>query len=224
MIRIGLVGGSGRMGQSLKSLIQNSGEFKCSWEVGRSQKLSNMDASAVDGVIDFSTPELSASVIAWCCQNNLPLVIGTTGFAKSIDATLKSAGEKIPILWSPNMSLGVAFMQKAIEQFEMISNFDFQIEEVHHTQKKDAPSGTAILLQNKLQQAVGRTLPDVISIRAGKVFGIHRVYAFGGEETITLEHQALNRDVFSRGALTALKWLVQQRPGTYTLMDVFELK
>jgi len=226
VLKLALIGASGKMGQDLQALIKVDSGFELVACVSREKRagtmpLSEVDGKTVDGVIDFSSPENLTSVLEWCVDNKKPVVVGTTGFVHSPKAQLTAAGKQIPVLWSPNMSLGIAYLQQAIRHFSLIRDFDFQIEEVHHTKKKDAPSGTALFLQGELKSAIGSEPPDVVSIRAGQVFGIHRVMAFGPDETIILEHQALNRSVFSKGAMKALQWLVNQPNGYYSLSDVF---
>ena len=225
-LRVGLIGANGKMGLDLEEALQAVPTLELSARVTREKSLTSipladLKADQIDGVIDFSSPQNLPEVLKWCVQNNKPLVVGTTGFIQSPEKDLSRAADHIPVLWSPNMSLGIAYVQQAIRHFALIQDFDFQIEEIHHTQKRDAPSGTGLFLQKELQSAIGRTPPDVLSIRAGKIFGIHRVMAFGPDETIVLEHQALNRRVFSNGALKALQWLVQQKNGFYALSDLF---
>ena len=103
----------------------------------------------------------------------------------------------------------------------MVSDFDFQIEEVHHTRKKDSPSGTALLLQLELEKAVGKKAP-ITAIRAGGVFGEHEVRAFGQNEIISFSHRALNRRLFAEGALAAVRWILKKPSGVYELKDIFQ--
>jgi 4-hydroxy-tetrahydrodipicolinate reductase len=120
------------------------------------------------------------------------------------------------------MSLGVAVLKKAIRLFTHLDDFDFQIEEFHHNKKKDRPSGTAIALQEELQKTIPKKkLPEPLVVRAGGIFGIHKVYAVSDEEMLCFEHQALNRRVFAKGAVRAGLWLSKQRPGSYELEDIF---
>jgi 4-hydroxy-tetrahydrodipicolinate reductase len=148
------------------------------------------------------------------------VVSGTTGIDAHQITALKKAAQKIPILWASNMSLGVAVVTEALEVFSRIRQFDFQIEEFHHNRKEDRPSGTAKSLQQKLEQVVGRALPEAISIRGGGIFGIHKVHAMSEEEHIVFEHTALNRAVFARGAVEAAQWLCSKKKGYYSMRDV----
>lgn len=218
------------MGQELIELIEESDEFTCTAIMDR-QKLdaaldfpdfSSVDPDTVDAIIDFSSPDLLDLAAKWAMDHGKPLVTGTTGLEGEHFLLLQEASRVVPVLWAPNMSLGIAFLEYVCKNMMELSHYNFQIEEIHHNQKKDKPSGTAILLQNALKQSLGENAPpEPISIRGGGVFGVHKVYIMGDEETLTLEHQALNRRVFARGALKAAAWIVNQEdPGMYTISQV----
>lgn len=226
MKNILVFGAQGRMGQEIVEVIGTQKNLKLAFQVDKkkTKEICTLDAVAaekIDVVIDFSHAEAIDEVIQFCVKKKLPLVSGTTGISKETKNKLQKASATIPILWSPNMSLGVAVLNKAIEALAALDGFDFQIEEVHHNKKKDAPSGTAILLQETLEKTVSPKPPAPISIRGGGVFGIHRIFAFGEEETITFEHVALNRRVFARGAVRAAEKLAGKKPGFYKLADLF---
>jgi 4-hydroxy-tetrahydrodipicolinate reductase len=186
--------------------------------------MTGLDPSKTDVVIDFSLPELTDEVIGWCEKNSKPLVCGVTGLVERAHLHFLEASKRIPILWAPNMSLGVAVVARMLSNFSQLEDFEFQIEELHHKRKKDRPSGTALFLQERLQEslkkAVERPLPDPLSIRGGGIFGIHRVWAMGEEEMITIEHTAMNRRVFARGALRAAQWIQGKAPGLYRMDDM----
>ena len=179
-----------------------------------------LDPALADVVIDFSLPEMTAAVASWCADRKIPLVSGVTGVTKEHKDHLAKTAKVSPVLWAPNMSLGVAVMARMLAEFSRLEGFQFQIEELHHVHKKDKPSGTALFLQEKLKSAVGNDVPAPLAIRGGGIFGIHRAWAMGEEEVITLEHNAMNRRVFARGALRAAVWLLDQKPGLYTMDDV----
>ncbi len=227
--KLAVVGASGRMGAELLALAADF-HFEVTSGVGRSKlavdtvvlvdHVSKLDPSRVDIVIDFSLPDLTDEVIAWCEKNKKPLVSGVTGISTEQKAKFANLAKSTPTLWAPNMSLGVAVLSRMMNELKHLKGFDFQIEELHHSLKKDKPSGTALFLQEKLELAVGVDVPAPLSIRGGGLFGIHKVWAMGEEETITLEHNAMNRRVFARGALNAAAWLLSQPPGHYVLADV----
>jgi 4-hydroxy-tetrahydrodipicolinate reductase len=118
------------------------------------------------------------------------------------------------------MSLGVAALAKAIQSLETLKNFDFQVEEFHHSKKKDSPSGTAIFLQSKLEKTVGKKCPHPLSIRGGGIFGVHKIYAMSENEVLCFEHTALNRKLFADGAVTAAIWISSQKKGLYDIQDL----
>ncbi len=226
MKNILVFGAQGRMGQEIIEVLGTQKNLKLAFQVDKktSGEICTLDAVAakkVDVVIDFSHADAIDEIIQFCVKQKLPLVSGTTGISKETKTKLQKASTAIPVLWSPNMSLGVAVLNKAIESLAALNDFDFQIEEVHHTKKKDAPSGTALLLQETLEKTVSRKPSAPISIRGGGVFGIHRIFAFGEEETITFEHVALNRRVFARGAVQAAEKLAGKKAGFYKLTDLF---
>lgn len=227
--KLAIVGISGRMGLELQALAKDfdlqitqgvSSRAKAEGGVKIVAAVSELDPSNVDVVIDFSLPELTLGVAKWCRENRKPLVSGVTGIQEQHRLALQAVGKVAPTLWAPNMSLGVAVMARMMAQLASLEGFDFQIEELHHIKKKDSPSGTAVFLQEKLKAAVGENVPDPIGIRGGGIFGIHKVWAMGEEETITLEHTAINRRVFARGALKAARWILTQPPALYRMDDV----
>ncbi len=231
-MRVAVIGISGRMGREIVALAPElAAKIVCGVAKTDEDKKSNvaiftniaeLDAKALDVVIDFSLPQLTREVVQWCAEKKKPLVCGVTGLTAKDQKAIDQAASRVPLLWAPNMSLGIAVLAKMLEEFRRLQNFDFQVEEFHHSQKKDRPSGTAVFLQDKLKSVVAKTLPEPVAIRGGGVFGTHRVFAFGEEETLTLEHTAMNRRVFARGALQAAKWLCHQGPGRYQIVDVLE--
>jgi len=215
-LTICIAGESGRMGQELVALIEQEKALAKTKPFDRKKKA----LPACDVVIDFSLPEGLSSLLEACIKNKTPLVTGVTGLTESQKKQLQKAAKQIPVLWSSNMSMGIATLKKMLHGLKPLSDCDFQIEETHHIRKKDLPSGTALTLQESLQKAVGKKLPDPVSIRGGGVFGIHTIHVMGEEETLTLTHSALNRTVFARGALAAARWLAKRKHGFYSLEDI----
>lgn len=220
-LRVALVGAKGRMGFAIQQLSTEAG-FDVTTEVEDTKDWKKAKPNDIDVVIDFSSPEGLQSALEWCIANKKPLVSGSTGLVAKDWAALKAAGKKIPLLYSGNMSLGIAVFQAMIEKCQAIADWDFQIEEVHHNQKKDKPSGTALLLQEKLKTTIGRNPPTPQSLRGGGVPGIHTLWAMGPEETLEIRHTAINRQVFARGALKAARWLFDKKEaGLYDLSDLY---
>jgi 4-hydroxy-tetrahydrodipicolinate reductase len=125
-------------------------------------------------------------------------------------------------LWSANIIFLIYLLQNALKSLGSCEGYEIVIEETHHKRKKDKPSGTALLLQKTIESSTKRKLETPVSIRGGGVFGIHKIQILGEEETLTFEHQALNRTVFARGAISAATWVSQQGPGSYTIQDMLE--
>jgi 4-hydroxy-tetrahydrodipicolinate reductase len=221
-IRVAVFGASGRMGQEVVELLNTSKNMVLGLEINRQTKLQKSSFQNIDVMIDFSLATSFQKALKLAVEHGLPLVSGTTGLSPADQKALKEASNKIPILWAPNMSLGVAAVTEALEIFGSLLDFDFQIEETHHRLKKDKPSGTALYLQKKLESVVGRKLPPPLALRGGGVFGIHQIHALGDNETIVFEHRALNRKLFADGALKAARWLVQQKKGLFELRDILK--
>ncbi len=217
---IGLVGAGGRMGREISAVIENSPHCKLVYAPARGELWDKEKCKQIDVWIDFSSPQALAEVLKKAASFNTPVICGTTGFTAKERALLKRYSAQIPVLWSSNMSLGVAVLNEALKSLSAISHFDFQIEEIHHSKKKDKPSGTALTLQENLEKAVGKKLPEALAIRGGGVFGIHKIFAMSDEEVLTFEHTALNRTVFAKGAIQAAEWLAGQKPGLYQIRDV----
>lgn len=227
-LRVGVFGAGGRVGKELLGLLKTSSEFIPSYGVGSKaqgfetnvESLDSLKGGLSDLYIDFSSPELLEKVLPFCLKEKKPLVSGTTGLSEIQFAKLKEASRHIPILWSPNMSLGIATLKKALSVFKGIKSFDFQVEEWHHRHKKDSPSGTAIYLQKALEEVIDKKCPPAMVMRGGGIFGVHKVYAASDEEIIQFEHTAINRTVFARGALEAALWLKDREAGFYSMDDV----
>lgn len=227
-IRVGVVGAGGRIGQELLKLLQDHDSMEPTLGIGRrsvgyKQNVYGLASlhPIIDVMIDFSTPNFFLEALEFCCQNKIPLVSGTTGLSQDDQEKMKIASQLIPLLWAPNMSLGVAILKKALEVFKPNSTFDFQIEEWHHRHKKDSPSGTALFLKSALEKTIERQTPSPMVMRAGGIYGVHKIHAVSEEELISFEHTALNRTVFARGALVGARWILNQRKnGFYTMEDV----
>lgn len=223
-LKVALAGSGGRMGQNILSLAEAYG-VAITAEIENAKHWNKLTSGRVDGVIDFSTPAGFSAALAWCVQHKKPLVSGTTGLNPAEKSALKKAATKIPVLYSANMSLGIAAMMAMMDSFKALKGWDFQIEEAHHKLKKDSPSGTALLLQGKLESVAGRTLPPPNAIRGGGIAGIHQVWAMGPDEALVLQHTAFDRKVFAQGALNAARWLFDNKaPGLYDLSDLYKIR
>ncbi len=198
-----------------------------------------------DVVIDFSAPVATEALLTQIVENdgNKPLVIATTGFSKHQQNLLLEASKKVPILYATNMSLGVAVLNKLVSlASKALRDFDCEIVEQHHRYKIDSPSGTALTLAEHAARArdldldvvrisgrdgeIGARTKDeigVMSLRGGDIVGRHTVGLYNDGEFIELHHTATARNTFSKGAIKAAKWLVNQEPGLYSINDCLGL-
>ena len=196
-------------------------------------------------IIDFTVPKCTLEVLKIASKLKKRVVIGTTGFSKKEEKLIKKYSKKIPILKAGNMSLGVNLLVylTEISSKSLGNNFLSKVYEVHHKHKKDHPSGTALMLgkgvalgRNKdLSKIIGkkylnkRTFPyskkiNFNSIRKGKVVGEHEIKFSSGKEIVTLNHESFDRALYSEGALTAAKWLMNKKPGLYSMRNVLNFK
>jgi len=191
-----------------------------------------------DVVIDFSNAAAIAQLVTIAARQKVAVVSGTTNIDDAARKALDRAAQTVPVLWAPNMSLGVQVLAELVEQAvkKLGLGFDVEITEIHHRRKVDSPSGTAKRLAEAARQArselreihgrsgdVGaRTNEEmaVYGLRGGDVIGDHTVYLFGQGERLELTHRASNRDLFAHGALTAARFLTGKPPKRYTIADV----
>jgi len=199
----------------------------------------------VNIIIDFTIPKCTLEVLKIASKLKKRVVIGTTGFSKKEDNLIKKYSKKIPILKAGNMSLGINLLiyLTEITSKSLSDNFLSKIFEVHHKHKKDHPSGTALMLGKGI--AVGKkkdfyklmgkkylnkkTFPyskkiNFNSIRKGEIVGNHKILFSSGKETITLNHEAFDRALYSEGAFAAAKWLMGKKPGFYSMRNVLNFK
>ena len=218
MIKVGLSGSTGRMGQTFKKLIEESTEFTLSAVFHENSDLNDWSADDVDVVIDFSLPEGLKEISKWCFEYKKPLLTGTTGF-ENISEVIDTSNLTYPLMHSGNYSLGIASLIKSIKSFRALSkNANVWIEDYHHKHKKDSPSGTAIKISQAIKSDLDKDV-QINDVRAGSIFGVHKVHIATDEEWVTLSHTALNREVFAKGALEVLSWLKTQLAGFYSLED-----
>ena len=199
----------------------------------------------VNLIIDFTVPKCTLEVLKIASKLKKRVVIGTTGFTKKEENLIKKYSKKIPILKAGNMSLGINLLMYLTEiaSSSLDKNFLSKIYEVHHKHKKDHPSGTAIMLgrgiaigKNKnFYRMIGRKFLNkknfpygnkinFNSIRKGEIIGEHEVKFSNGKEIITLNHEAFDRSLYSEGALLAAKWLMNKKPGLYSMRDLMNFK
>lgn len=222
-MKIFVVGAQGRMGRELRKEIKKRKKLQWSGGYGRkAQGLIVDQFSAIKTkpsvVIDFSSPELFVKALEWCQTMKVPFLSGTTGLSKKQYQALHRAAKKIPVLWTANTSVGIQMTKEILKTLPLPAAFQVRMTEWHHIHKKDKPSGTALVLQGLLDQK-RKNLPAPRSIREGEIVGTHRIEVFSKEEVITIEHKALRRAVFAKGAVDVAEWLYRQKPGVYTMED-----
>ena len=245
MSAVALVGASGRMGERISTLVQESEDLEIVARVDAGQTLaSQVGDRAVDCVIDFSVLEQVVPTLEWAIERGVPVVLGTTGLETTHRAALERAATTIPVIWAPNFSVGVnAMFAIAAELVSLVgTDWDLELVEAHHRHKVDAPSGTARRLIELLAAARGETYEasarfgregivgprtdqeiGVSVVRGGSVVGTHEVHYLGSGEELTLTHRATDRDIFARGAVRACRWLLSRdgrRPALYDMGDV----
>jgi 4-hydroxy-tetrahydrodipicolinate reductase len=199
----------GRMGRTIAALVENDSLLS----------LENSLETA-DVAIDFSSHAALADLLEQCSRHQKPVVVGTTGHSLENMRLLQEMSKQIPILFSPNFSLGIAVTLEAAGLIarQLKGLCQIEIIEAHHQTKKDKPSGTAL----KLAKAVSDKEIPIHSIRAGGIVGDHMVVFVMAGERIELKHQAESREVFARGALLAAKFIRNQPPGLYSVKDLFK--
>jgi 4-hydroxy-tetrahydrodipicolinate reductase len=246
MLRIGISGACGKMGKRIASLagkdpeveiaaaleVKNTpdkgkdlGEVLGSGAIG--VKVSD-DAGAVykdlDCVIEFTLPGPTLENLEVCKKNGIPMVIGTTGIGAEGEAKIKEAASRIPVVFSPNMAIGVNLVFKIVKEAARVlgGSFDIKVDETHHVHKKDSPSGTAKMIAKVIKDASGKDAP-VEAFREGEVIGNHGIIFDGEYENIEIRHDAKTRDVFAAGAIKAAKFVKGKKPGLYSMADVLGL-
>jgi 4-hydroxy-tetrahydrodipicolinate reductase len=243
MIKIIISGISGKMGSRIGVLasqdknIEIAGGLEASSSpaigrdigefiaIGKINKKIESDFDKVvsfcDVLIEFTSPSATLGHLEAAVKNKKAMVIGTTGFSKDESGKIKEASKKIPIVFSPNMSIGANLMFKITEEVAGALGKDYEAEiiEAHHDQKKDAPSGTAKRLGEAVSKIKGK-MPPIHSVRLGDIVGDHTVIFAGKGERIELTHRAHSRDAFAKGALDAAKFLAGKKPGLYAMADV----
>ena len=251
MAKVGIVGSTGRMGEHLiKNVLENENlqlsvlhvydELKV--DVPEDVLITNsMKAvlEACDVVIDFSAPVATQELCEEALKNPTALVIATTGFTEHQQNLLKEASKEMPVLYSSNMSAGIALLKQLVEKVAAtLEDFDIEIVEQHHKHKVDAPSGTALTLGEFAAKGRGLDLDAVrvsgrdgqigartkdeiavMALRGGDIVGRHTVGFYNDGEFLELNHTATSRETFSKGAIRAAAWIVDQNSGLYSIND-----
>lgn len=251
MIKVGIVGSTGRMGGHLIDNIMSDADIELSalhvFDELKTTVADNIFVTNsmkaflehVEVVIDFSAPAATQELLEMALENPKALVIATTGFSKHQQNLLLEASQNMPVLYSSNMSAGIALLKQLVEKVSAtLTDFDIEVVEQHHRNKVDAPSGTALTLAEFAAKGRGldidkvrvsgrdgqigaRTKDEiaVMALRGGDIVGRHTVGFYNDGEFIELNHTATSRDTFSKGAIRAAKWVADKDAGLYTIND-----
>lgn len=226
-----IIHGTGTMSSILKNVIETEKDLEVS---GFADDLTNEKG---DIIIDFSHFSRIPNMLNFAVNNNIPIVICTTGYDDKILSQIKEASSKIPILLSSNTSIVINLMNDLVSKMaENLNGFDIEIIETHHNKKADSPSGTAKTLFNAINQTLENKMNlingregnhkrdkneiGMHSIRGGSVVGEHRVIFYGDDEAIEIKHSAMSKKIFVYGAIKAAKFLIGKKPNLYGIKDV----
>lgn len=264
MIRIAIAGAAGRMGRNLVAACAEAEDVELTQALERADSpaigsdagilaglepcgvkvADRLDASVFDMLIDFTHPSATAGHVDFCLENDRKMVIGTTGCDAGLERKLADAGERIALVYAPNMSVGVNLCLDLLQTAARVlgDQVDIEVIEAHHRHKVDAPSGTALKMGQVIAETLGRDLDECAvygrhgqtgarerktigfeSIRAGDIVGEHTVLFADEGERIEITHKASDRMTFARGAIRACRWLQAQPSGLYSMRDVLHL-
>ena len=251
MAKVGILGSTGRMGAHLiKNVLETDGLELSVLHVFDELKVSVPETTLItndmktflencDVVIDFSAPVATQELLENALENPTPLVIATTGFNEHQQNLLAEASKEMAVLYSSNMSAGIALLKQLVEQVSAtLKDFDIEIVEQHHRHKVDSPSGTALTLGEFAAKGRGLDLDAVrisgrdgqigartkdeiavMALRGGDIVGRHTVGFYNDGEFLELNHTATSRETFSKGAIRAASWLVDKESGLYSIND-----
>ena len=243
MTKIAINGSNGRMGQALIEAVKLNPNVSEGSIINRGDDIKRV-LKDFDVLIDFTRPEATLDALSICQSAGKAMVIGTTGFSDDALKVIDQASSDIPIVFAPNMSVGVNLTLKLLETTAKVIGTDSNIEivEAHHRHKVDAPSGTALKMGEVIANALGRDLSECAvygregkegprdrqtigfsSIRGGDVVGEHTVTFFMEGERVEITHKASSRMTYANGAVKASQWLTNQPNGLYSMQDVLDL-
>ena len=242
MTKIAITGSNGRMGRALIRAVKINPDVTQGSMLNRGDDI-NLVLKDFDVLVDFTRPEATLEALSICQNAGKAMVIGTTGFSDEALKIIDQASSDIPIVFAPNMSVGVNLTLKLLETTAKVIGTDSNIEivEAHHRHKVDAPSGTALKMGEVIANALGRDLSECAvygregteqprdkqtigfsSIRGGDVVGEHSVTFFMEGERVEITHKASSRMTYANGAIKACQWLTNKANGLYSMQDVLD--
>jgi 4-hydroxy-tetrahydrodipicolinate reductase len=234
MIKLGIAGACGRMGGRIFALASHDRDFevKLALEkkgtpmIGRALGKLKVSSSPdgiflIDVLVDFTSSEAAQENLDYVAKYKKALVLGTTGLSDSQIKKVEEISKVVPVVFSPNMSVGVNVLFAILPEITKRLGADYSIEivEAHHKAKKDAPSGTAKKFGQILTEVAKKNIP-IHAVRLGDIVGDHTIIFCGNSERIEIKHQAHSRDLFALGALKAAKWVAAKPAGLYSMQDV----
>lgn len=248
MIQVLLCGANGKMGHVIASCAEQRNNIKivAGIDVNTNvyadfpiySSLDEFDGKA-DVIVDFTHPSLLDSLLAYAKRTKTPLVAATTGYSEEQTTAIRNAAEEIAVFFTFNMSLGVNLMLDLAKKAASVlgEGFDIEIVEKHHNQKLDAPSGTALMLANAINEASGdryyyeydrhskrqkrnKSEIGIHAVRGGTIVGEHEVIFAGRDELLTISHSARSKEIFANGAISAAVYLAGKAPGLYDMSDL----
>ncbi|MCD8294448.1 MAG: 4-hydroxy-tetrahydrodipicolinate reductase [Clostridia bacterium] len=247
MIKVLICGIGGHMGANVNALVSQEpdAEVVCGVDLHAPETIkvpvyaSFKDVKEdVDVVIDFSSPAVLKSELAWAAEKKVPLVLATTGYTEEDLKAIDETSEKTAVFRTANFSLGINLLVKLVKEAASVLGdaFDVEIIEMHHNQKKDAPSGTALMLADSINEVYGGSREymngregqvgkrgneiGIHAVRGGTIVGEHEVMFAGEDEIITLSHSARSKRVFAAGAVKAAVWMAGKPAGKYDMNDL----
>jgi len=252
MTNILLVGAAGRMGTVIAGLAKERDDLKILAGIDVTEPKEALgfpvytdyahdELNDVNVIVDFSNPKALDGVLTFAMDKKIPVILCSTGYSEAEQAKIHEAAKEIPVFFSANMSIGVnliaALAKKAAEV--LYPGFNIEIVEAHHNQKLDAPSGTAVMLADRIKEALPddvETVTDrsairaarpenqigIASVRGGSIVGEHEILFAGPDEVVKISHSAYSRKIFGNGALNAAVWLTKKphAPGMYSMDDL----
>lgn len=253
MIKIGISGCNGAMGRVLTETANQLDDITIVFGIDRNPELYNTEYPVYESglkadkdcdiIIDFSHPSNLEDILKFCIQHKAGLVLATTGISINQETRIKEVSNHIPIFKSSNTSLGVNLIIDLVKKAAGILSEDFDIEiiEKHHNKKIDAPSGTAYMIANAINEELNNSLVynlgrsgssskreknelGIHALRGGTIPGEHTVIFAGMDEIIEIKHSALSKKIFAEGAIKAAKYIKNKEPGLYSMKDLIDEK
>ncbi|MBP7056071.1 MAG: 4-hydroxy-tetrahydrodipicolinate reductase [Candidatus Omnitrophica bacterium] len=224
MTKICVSGSKGRIGLRLIALAKDDPSLQVTGEFDIGQDAEPL-IEQCDCLIEFTSPQATMEHLALCEKHKKAIVIGTTGLSEEERSAVKNASANIPVVFSPNMSVGVNLLFKVVRDAAKVLGADYNIEivEAHHVNKKDAPSGTAKELAGIVKEERGDVKIPIDSVREEDIVGEHTITFDSPVDTIEFTHSAKTRDIFVKGALQAAKFVVGKKQGLFTMKEVLGL-